>query len=83
MKRALKKRYGRSTLPKGQRTYTIKISGGSHAGEYRGESTISATVYKAAREFVPYVDSHESVKVVHFDREGRHTHVDKIVKEAR
>ena len=82
-RRALKKRYGHAALPRGQRTFTIKISGGSHAGEYGGESTIAATARKALREFVPYVDAHETVKVVHFDRHGQHTHVDQIVKEGR
>jgi hypothetical protein len=36
----LRHRYGRS-LPHGQRSYTIKISGGQHAGEYSGGRTVA------------------------------------------
>ncbi len=74
-------RYGRAfSLPAGQRTFTIKVSGGPHAGEYRGEPTVAATTRKAREEFLPHLDSHETLSVVHFDREGRYTFTDKVLK---
>ena len=67
------------TLPKGQRTYTIKISGGRNDGEYEGAPTLSATVTKAKAEFLPHLGPHETLKVVHFDRDGLHTHIDAVI----
>ena len=66
-------------LPAGQRTYTIKISGGRNAGEYEGESTLATTVKKAKAEFLPHLGPHETLKVVHFDRDGERTHVDVVI----
>jgi hypothetical protein len=66
-------------LPKGQSTYTIKISGGRNDGEYEGDKTLSATVKKAKAEFLPNLGPHETLKVVHFDRDGERTIVDTVI----
>lgn len=80
MTRRLRRRYGKSGLPQGQRTYTIKVSNDRMAGEYSGEKTLAATVRKARDEFVPHVSRNAIVKVVHFDRWGERTIVDKYVQ---
>ncbi len=79
MRRA-RKRHGRSRLPQGQRTYTIKVSNDRKAGEYSGAATLADTVRMAREEFVPYVGRNATVKVVHFDRYGERTIVDKYVQ---
>jgi hypothetical protein len=66
-------------LPKGQSTYTIKIIGGRNDGEYEGDKTLSATVKKAKAEFLPNLGPHETLKVVHFDRDGERTIVDTVI----
>lgn len=71
----------RAYLPQGQRTYTIKVSGGRHAGEYPGAATVRETIAIARKEFVPYVGAGESVRVVHFDRDGERVYTDAVVKE--
>jgi hypothetical protein len=69
------------SLPVGQRTFTIKVSGGEHAGEYSGAATVAATARKAREEFLPHLGPHETLRVVHFDRDGRYTFTDKVIKE--
>lgn len=79
--RRLRRRHGRARLPRGQSTYTIKVSNDRMAGEYSGASTVAATVRKAREEFVPDVGRNATIRVVHFDRHGEHMTVDAYVQD--